>query len=200
MFGEVKGVTWISKILLWRDRENNIRNCFVNENITFEYPNSNEEFDDLLEHFQREKSTCIENCLGENIKLDRLIVMDDVSGLAERSDTFGNFLTVSRKFGISCVYIFHTIYPTRQNWQMILAQTKIFNIFPGSIQASSRDKILSPFGSRYKYNYTPNRNLCINRLYYYILDSSEKQSLIIDTRDVNDLGPAKFRTWADSNQ
>ena len=194
MFEEVKEVTWISKIALSRHRKNNIRNCFLKENITLKYPNSTEEFDDLLEHFQREKSTCIENCLGENIKLDRLIVMDDVSGLADRSDTFANFLIVSRKFAISCVYIFHTIYPIRQNWQMILAQTKIFNIFPGSIQASSRVKILSPFGSRYKYNYTPNRNLCINRLYYYILDSSEKQSLIIDTRDVNDLGPAKFRT------
>ena len=40
--------------------------------------------------------------------------MDDVSGLADRSETFTNFLIVSRKFGLTCVYIFHTIYPTRQ--------------------------------------------------------------------------------------
>ena len=55
MFGELKEVTWISKISLSRYRENNIRDCFVNENINFEYPNSIEEFDDLLEHFQRKK-------------------------------------------------------------------------------------------------------------------------------------------------
>ena len=55
MFGELKEVTWISKISLSRDRENNIRDCFVNENLNFEYPNSIEEFDDLLEHFQRKK-------------------------------------------------------------------------------------------------------------------------------------------------
>ena len=81
MFGELKEVTWISKISLSRDRGNNIRNCFVNENINFEYPNSIEKFDDLLEHFQKHvetNSTCIENCLGENIKLDRLLAMDDV--------------------------------------------------------------------------------------------------------------------------
>ena len=102
MFGEQKEVTWISITSLSRDRENNIRNC-LNENINFEYPNSIEEFDDLLEHFQRQKSTCIENCLGENIKLGRLIVMDDVLGLADCSETFANFLIVSRKFGISCV-------------------------------------------------------------------------------------------------
>ena len=43
------------------------------------------------------------------------------------------------------MYAFHTIYPTRQNWQMILAPTKIFNIFPGLVQASSIVKILSFF-------------------------------------------------------
>ena len=68
--------------------------------------------------------------------LDKLIVMDDVSGLADKSDEFANFLTVSRKYGITYVYIFHTIYPTRQNWQMIMSQTKIFIFFPGSVQGS----------------------------------------------------------------
>ena len=59
MFGELKEVTWILKISLSRYRENNVRDCFVNANINFEYPNSIEEFDDLLEHFQRQKTTCI---------------------------------------------------------------------------------------------------------------------------------------------
>ena len=54
--------------------------------------------------------------------------------------------------------VFHTIYPTRQNWKMILCQTKIINIFAGSIQASSMVTILSSFCSRYKYNYVPNTN------------------------------------------
>ena len=31
--------------------------------------------------------------------LDKLIVMDDVSGLADESEEFANFLTVSRKCG-----------------------------------------------------------------------------------------------------
>ena len=71
-----------------------------------------------------------------------LIVMDDVWGLADKSENFAIFLTVSRKFGFTCVYIFHTIYPTRNNWQIILSQTKSFIIFPGSIQASSVVKML----------------------------------------------------------
>ena len=115
----------MSKITLSKDRENNIRECFIDEEMNFKYPNNTDEFDDLLNYFQRQKAPHNENYLGENIKLDRLIVMDDVSGLADKSETFADFPAVSRKFGSTCVYIFHTIYPTRQNWQMILAQTKI---------------------------------------------------------------------------
>ena len=47
--------------------------------------------------------------------LDKVIAMDNVFGLADKSDEFANFLTVSRKYGLTCVYIFHMIYPTRQN-------------------------------------------------------------------------------------
>ena len=98
--------------------------------MDFEYPNTLEDIEDLLEFFKRKKAPCNKNYLGENIKLDRLIVMDDILGLADRSETFANFLTVSRKFGLTCVYIFHRIYPTRRNWQMILSQTKVSDFFP----------------------------------------------------------------------
>ena len=50
-----------------------------------------------------------------------------------------------------------------------------------------------------KYNYIPCRDLWINYLYFNISDSSKKQCLTIDTRDVNELGPAKFRTQVDNN-
>ena len=77
---------------------------------------------------------------------------------------------------------------------MTFAQAKIFNIFPGSIQAFSIVKILSSFCSGYKYNYVPNRDVCINSLYFDISNSIKKQCLTIDARDANDLGPVKFRT------
>ena len=41
--------------------------------------------------------------------------MDNVSGLADNSEAFANFLTVSRKFGLTCAYIFHAINPTGRN-------------------------------------------------------------------------------------
>ena len=99
---------------------------------------------------------------------------------------------------VSSVYIFHTIHPTRQNWQMIMSQTKIFNFFPGSAQASSTQRILSSFASRYSNNYITTPNIWINKLYFHISNSKVKQCLTVDTRNVNDLGPGKFRTQADS--
>ena len=104
------------KIPLSKDRGNNIREYFVDEEmVDVKYPNNLDEFDDLLDHFRRQKAPCNINFLGKNIKLDRLILMDDVLGLADKSEAFANFLTVSRKFGPTCVYGFHTIYPTRPN-------------------------------------------------------------------------------------
>ena len=76
---------------------------------------------------------------------------------------------------------------------MIISQTKIFNIFPGSIKASSIVKILSYFCSRYRLNYVPNENLWINRLCFDLSNSSEKQCLTIGTKKANYLGPTKFR-------
>ena len=84
MFGEIKEVTWIPKIPLLSERKNNIRDCFVNEIIDFKYPARVEDFDDLLEFFQKKRAHCNQNYLLENVKLDRLTIMDDVSGLGDR--------------------------------------------------------------------------------------------------------------------
>ena len=101
----------------FKRKRKKIGDCFRNEHIDFKYPHTVEDFDDLLEFFQRKRADCNENYLGENVKLDRLIVMDDAS---DRSEAFANFMTVSRKFRLTFAYIFHTIYPKRQHYQMIL--------------------------------------------------------------------------------
>ena len=113
LFGDIKEVYWIFKTELSADRESNIRDCFKDQNVDFKYPYNVEDFNDLLEIYKRKKPNDHENYLGENVILDRVIVMDNVSGLADRLEEFANFLTVSRKYGLTCVYIFHTIYPTR---------------------------------------------------------------------------------------
>ena len=75
------------------------------------------------------KADYVNSELGEEMTIDKVVVMNNVSGLADKSDVFSNFLTVPRKYGLSCVYISHTIYPNRQNWEMIMSQTHVFNFF-----------------------------------------------------------------------
>ena len=93
------------------EKEDDIKSCFIGEQVDFKYPNSIEEFEELLEIFQRKKAPNNVHDLGETLKLDRLIFMENVSGLAGKSEDFAIFLTVSRKFSMTCVYIFHKIYP-----------------------------------------------------------------------------------------
>ena len=122
--------------------------------------------------------------------------MDDVSGLADKSNDFANFLTVNRKFGYICLYIFHIIYPTKSIWQMILSQTKIFNIFPSTIQLGNILKILTNSCDRNAISYIPARDLWINLLYLSLSNESKYSCLTIDCRKS---GPAKYKTEANSN-
>ena len=103
--------------------------------------------------------------------------MDDVSGLADKSEEFSNFLTVCRKYGFTCLYVFHTIYPGRQSWEMTMSQTHIFNFFPGSIHSSRILRTLLLFVSRQKNTYLPNQQIWLNRLYFQKSNSKEKKCL-----------------------
>lgn len=78
---------------------------------------------------KNDKAQYIENELGKKMISDELIAMDDVSGLADKSGEFANFFTVSCKYVITCLYLFHTIYSSRENWQMIMSKTQIYNFF-----------------------------------------------------------------------
>ena len=49
LLGNIKEVYWISKIELSRGREENIKDRFLDQTVNLDYPNSVEEFDDLLE-------------------------------------------------------------------------------------------------------------------------------------------------------
>ena len=144
LFGNIKEAQLISKIELYNDREENIRDCFVDQIVNIEYPVNVEEFDDLLEKYTRKKACYTKSDLGENMVLDKVIVMDDVSDLADKSNEFAKFLTVSRKYGLTCVYTFHTIYPIRQNWEMIISQTKIFNFFQALFMPFQLSKFCRP--------------------------------------------------------
>ena len=80
-----------------------IQSYFTNE-TEVHVANELDELDSLTETFklrshEETADENVNNSFGGNKKLDRLIVMDDVSSVADVSRKFSNFLTVSRKFG-----------------------------------------------------------------------------------------------------
>ena len=96
----------MSKIVLSEEREELIRESFGDQEMHFSYSHDLDDFNYLVENFTQEKSDYVDSELGENLKINKLIVMDDVSGLADRSNKFSDFLAVSRKYGFSCCTFF----------------------------------------------------------------------------------------------
>ena len=205
-FGKLKKVKWISGIRLDEKREAEIESNFDCE-IKFSYPIDKEELSEKIEEYKLESESDKEteeknysnvNIFGENKKRDKLIVFDDVSGLADESKKFTSFLTVARKYRYNCVYAFHTIYTEKTNWKAILSQTNIFNIFPASVPISSVKKILELSCIRKSIKYIPQSSLWISRLFIELANKNDKVCLTLDCSNINKDGSARFRTKADN--
>ena len=96
MFADnIVNVFWVLKIYLSSQREESIRDCFVGQNVQFAYPSNIDDFNFLIDNLMSEKSPSVsENNMGELPQINKLIIMDDVSGLADKSEEFSNFLSV----------------------------------------------------------------------------------------------------------
>ena len=107
IFGNgLKSVYWVPKINLKKSGKDEIRECFSYTNVEFHYPDNLADFNLLIEAFQKDtldddnqetkenndNNNC--NIFGKK-NLFKLIAMDDVSGLADKSNDFSNILTVS---------------------------------------------------------------------------------------------------------
>ena len=103
--------------------------------------------------------------------------MDDVSGVGDVSKKFANFLTVSRKLGYNCVYVFHVIVPASQIWQKIISQLNIFNIFPASVSHNTVAKIIQSNCFLQSEKYVPASSLWLNRVFTDLANSHEKHCL-----------------------
>ena len=205
-FGDLKKVKWVSGIRLSKRREAEIESNFSCE-VKFSYPIDEVELGDKLEEFKLESESENNNnnnnnnnvnVFGEKSIRDRLIVFDDVSGLADTSKKFVSFLTVARKYGYNCVYIFHTIYPEKSNWRTILSQTNIFNIFPASVSLNMVRKILEGVCIRKTSKYISHASLWISRLFIELANRSDKVCLTLDCSNTNRDGPGRFRSEADN--
>ena len=126
------------------------------------------------------------------------LLSDDVSGVADVFKKFANFLTVSRKFGYNCVYVFHVIVPSSQIWQKIISQTNIFNLFPASVPCNTVAKIIQSNCILQTKKYFPARSLWLNRVFTDLASSHEKLCLTTDCGYINKNGLGRYRSSADN--
>ena len=202
-FGDIVKTEWVSGIEIDTSREPEIQSCFSNE-TKVHVATEGDELDALIGNFKLKAlenngdNVNLSNSFGEIRKMDRLIVLDDVSGVADLSKKFANFLTVSRKYGYTVVYVFHIIIPSNQIWQKILSQTNILNIFLASVPFNSVSKILQANCISRGKSYIPIRLLWLTRLFTKLANSHEKNCLTIDCSYVKQNGPGRFRTQAEN--
>ena len=98
-FGKIVKEEWVSSVQLSKSREAEIQSCF-NSRVGFHHVQDIENLKELIETFKLRTENLVENdsvnnsVYGENKVMDRLIVMDDVSGLADSCKEFADFLTI----------------------------------------------------------------------------------------------------------
>ena len=211
-FDDITKAEWVSFIKLDKQREAEIQSCFDSQ-LDFYYPRNKEHFEELLEYFKTKSNSSesesedvnfqetsnlsyAEN-YGEKSHGNCLIVMDDVSGLADSSSKFVSFLTVARKFKYHCLYIFHLIHPEKSVWKTILSQTNLLNIFPASVPLNTVKKVLESNCIRNSNKYIPVNSLWVTKLFIRLANNqSEKTCLTIDCTGFNPNGLGRFRTDA----
>ena len=132
-FGKIVKTEWVSGIEISKSREAEIQPCFSN-NVEFYPAPDTDSLRTLIETFKLRTQDLIDDVnindsmYGEKKVMDRLIVMDDVSGIADSCKKFSDFLTVGRRYRYHCVYVFHIIIPNKETWQKLFRK-QTFLIF-----------------------------------------------------------------------
>ena len=76
LFGsEINDAFWVSRIILSKEREDFIRESFDGKKVYFSYLRDLDNFNYLIEKFTQGKSEYIDNELGENLHINKLIIM-----------------------------------------------------------------------------------------------------------------------------
>ena len=199
-FGKLIKTKWAAGIKTDEQREAEIQSCFSNR-VEFHLSTESDNLVSLIEKFKLKTGDITNNksnsVFGEKISLDRLIVIDNVSGIADNCKKFTEFLTVCRKYRHHCIYVFHIIMPENQIWKKILSNTNIFNIFPSSVQYNTIAKILQSNCRQTTKKYVPARSMWLNRVFSDLANTDEQHCLATDCSGVNKNGPGRYRTQAD---
>ena len=200
LFGQLVQTECVKGIEIDEQREAEIQSCFSNI-VEFHLVTEPDDLVSLIEKIELRtrdiKNNEINSVFGEKISMDRVIVMDDVLGIADNCKKFAEFLTVCRKYGYHCIYGFHIIMTENQIWKKILPQSNIFNIFLSNFPYNTVAKILQSNCRQTTKKYVPALLMWLNRAFSDLANADEQHCLTNDCSGVNKNNPGRYRTQAD---
>ena len=121
--------------------------------------------------------------------MDCLLVMDDLSGIADSCKEFADYLAITQKYCYHCIYVFHIIIPDKDISKKIISQTNFFDVFPTSVPFHTVSKILQNNCVPTTTKYVPVRSIWLNRFFINLENQDEKVCLMIDCSGNNKNGP-----------
>ena len=199
-FGQLVQAECVKGIEIDEQREAEIQSCFSNI-VEFHLVTEPDDLVSLIEKIELRtrdiKNNESNSVFGEKISVDRVIVVDDVSGIADNCKKFAEFLAVCRKYGYHCIYGFHIIMPENQIWKKILPQNNIFNIFLSNLPYNTVAKILQSNCRQTTKKYAPALLMWLNRAFSDLANADEQHYLTNDCSGVNKNNPGRCRTQAD---
>ena len=111
-FGKLVKIEWVTGIEIDEQREAEIQSCFSNK-VEYHLATEPDDLVSTIEKFKLRTRDITNNeshsVFGEKISMDHLIVMDDVTVIADNCKKFAEFLTVCRKYRYHCICVFHII-------------------------------------------------------------------------------------------
>ena len=196
---EVGKTGWVTGIKIDDHTEAEIQACFSNK-VEFHHAADLNELTELIETFKIRTRDIVNNESNsgfvEKISMVCLIVMDNVSGIADGSHKFAEFLTVCRKYRYHCIYGFHIIAPGSRVWKKMLSQRNIFNIFSSSVPYNTVAKILQSNCRQTTKKYVPVRSMWLSRAFVDLANTDKQHCLTIHCSGINKNSPGGYWTQA----
>ena len=122
--------------------------------------------------------------------------MDDVSGIADGSHKFAEFLTVCRKCRYHCIYGFHIVAPDSWVWKKCCHKQIFLIFFPQVCPATRLLKFYRAIVGKQQRKYVPVRSMWLSGAFADLANSDKWHCLTIDYNGINKNSPGKYWTQA----
>ena len=138
-----------------------------------------------------EEKKVVDDGIREYVERDSLVILADVSGLADRSLSFVNFMTTCRKSGYNLIYVFNETAASSLQWKAILSQAQIFCIFSSPVNLIINN--LVKFANQTKIRYVIRQQIWLTKLFMELSGKTGNTSLCLDNCP-HVIGAGKYRS------